>query len=253
MTLFDLTGHVSVVTGGNGGIGLGLATGLAKSGASLAIWARNEEKNQAATATLEALGAEVIALGCDVTDPGDVETSMAETLERFGRVDSMFVNAGTSGADKFVDFELEEFERVMTVNVTGAFLCMQAAVRHMLDRGGGGSIVAVASVAATKGNRFSPHYSASKGGIRQLARALSTEVGREGINVNIISPGFVRSEMTAPLAGVPGFEEAIRTRVPLARWGEPEDYERAAVFLAAEAGGFMSGTEIIIDGGLHVF
>lgn len=253
MTLFDLSGHVSVITGGNRGIGLGMASGLAKAGASLAIWARDQAKNGETAQILEGLGADVLAIGCDVSNPEDVEAAMAATLERFGRVDSMFVNAGTSGAAKFVEFEVEEFERVMSVNVTGAFLCMQAAVRHMLQRGSGGSIVAVASVAATKGMRFSPHYSASKGGIRQLARSLSTEVGRKGINVNIISPGFVRSEMTAPLAELPGFEESIGTRVPLARWGEPEDFERIAVFLAAEAGGFMSGTEIIVDGGLHTF
>ncbi len=253
MTLFDLSEHTAVVTGGNGGIGLGLARGLAKAGASVAIWARNESKNEAAAAQLEALGADVITIRCDVADPGDVDAAMDATVERFGRVDSMFVNAGTSGAAKFPDFPLEEFERVMRVNVTGAFLCMQAAVRHMLNRDGGGSIVAVASVAATKGIRYGPHYAASKGGIRQLARALSVEVGRKGINVNIISPGYVRSEMTSPMADVPGFDEVIRTRVPLARWGEPEDFERIAVFLAAEAGGFMSGTEIIVDGGLHTF
>ena len=252
MELFDLSSHVGVVTGGNGGIGLGLARGLAKSGAQVAIWARNEAKNADAVAVLEALGTTAIGLSCDVTHPADVEAAIAATLDRFGRVDSMFVNAGTTGSGRFDTFELDEFERVLQVNVTGAFLCMQMAVRHMLERGGGGSIIAVASVAATKGLRYSPHYSASKGGIRQLARALSTEVGRKGINVNVISPGFVRSEMTEPMANE-AFEEILKTRVPLRRWGEPADFERVAAFLAAETGGFMSGTEIIVDGGLHAF
>lgn len=252
MELFDLRGHVSVVTGGNGGIGLGMARGLAKSGAQVAIWARNERKNATAVEALDALGASAISLRCDVTSPADVDAAMDATLERFGRVDSMFANAGTSGSGRFDLFELDEFERVLQVNVTGAFLCMRAAVRHMLERGGGGSIIAVASVAATKGLRYAPHYSASKGGIRQLARALSTEVGRKGINVNVISPGFVRSEMTEPIASE-SFEEMLKARVPLGRWGEPEDFERIAAFLAAETGGFLSGTEIIVDGGLHAF
>ena len=252
MALFDLTGHISVVTGGNGGIGLGLARGLAKAGALVAIWARNEQKNAAAVTALSELGADAFAVPCDVASQSDVDSAMAATLDRFGRVDSMFVNAGTTSYQPFVEFDRAEFERVLAVNVTGAFACMQAATRHMLAREGGGSIIAVSSVAATKGLRYAPHYSASKGGIRQLARALANEVGRKGINVNIISPGYVHSEMTEPMASE-AFEAMLRERVPLARWGEPEDFERVAVFLASETGGFMSGTEIVVDGGLHVF
>lgn len=253
MNLFDLSGHVAVVTGGNGGIGLGLASGIAKAGGKVAIWARNEAKNAAAATQLEELGAEVIAVRCDVARPEDVTAAMAATLERFQKVDSMFVNSGTTGAGAFTDLTADEFQRVLDVNVTGAFLCMQAAVAHMLDRGEGGAIVAVASVAATKGLLYSPHYSASKGGIRQLARALAAEVGPKGINVNIISPGFVESEMTEPLMASDSFQAAIKLRVPLKRWGRPEDFERVAAFLASEAGGFMAGSEIIVDGGLHAY
>ena len=253
MNPFDLTGHVAVVTGGNGGIGLGLARGLAKAGASVAVWARNDIKNEAAVRELEELGAVSLAVRCDVADQESVDSAMDITLDRFGRVDSMFVNAGTTGSSKFTELSRDEFERITDVNITGAFMCMQAAVRHMLDRGDGGSIVAVASVAATKGLRFAPHYSASKGGIRQLARALAVEVGRQGISVNIISPGFVESEMTEELAQVRGFNESIRQRVPLGRWGYPEDFERVAVFLASEAGGFMCGAEVVVDGGLHAY
>ncbi len=253
MGLFDLTSHTSVVTGGNGGIGLGLATGLAKQGANLVIWARSESKNASAAARLRELGAEVLTVRCDVAEPGSVTAAMAETLDRFGAVHSLFVNAGISGAAPFTDMTPEEFQRVMDVNVTGAFLCMQAVVAHMLQRGEGGSIVAVASVAASKGLPLSPHYSASKGGIRQLARSLAAEVGRKGINVNVISPGFVRSEMTADWQAKEGFADMIRSRVPLARWGDPEDFERIAVFLAAEQGGYLSGSEILIDGGLSSY
>ncbi len=253
MDLFDLTSHTSVVTGGNGGIGLGLASGLAKQGANVAIWARNEEKNSAAASHLEDLGADVLTVRCDVADSESVAAAMGETLSRFGAVHSLFVNAGVSGAAPFTEMTSEEFQRVIDINVTGAFLCMQIVVTHMLERSEGGSIVAVASVAASKGLPRSPHYSASKGGVRQLARSLAAEVGRKGINVNVISPGFVRSDMTADWQANEGFDEMIRSRVPLARWGNPEDFERIAVFLAAEQGGYLSGSEILIDGGLSSF
>jgi len=158
-----------------------------------------------------------------------------------------------SGAAKFTDLTPDEFQRVLDVNVTGAFLCMQAVVNHMLERAAGGSIVAIASVAASKGLRFSPHYSASKGGIRQLARSLANEVGRQGINVNVISPGFVKSEMTADWQEQEAFNDMVRSRVPLGRWGDPKDFERLAVFLAGEQGGYLSGSEILVDGGLHAY
>lgn len=252
--MFDLRGHTSVVTGGNGGIGLGLARGLAKAGANIAIWARNQDKNAAAAAELEQLGASVLAVPTDVADPGGVHEAMAVTLARFDAVHSLFVNAGVAGEPgKFTDMSADDFQRVLDVNVTGAFLTMQAVVAHMLERGEGGSIVAIASVAASKGIRFSPHYSASKGGIRQLARALANEVGRHGINVNIVSPGFIRSEMTADWQANESFTEMIRSRVPVGRWGDAEDFERLAVFLAGEQGGYMSGSEIFIDGGMHAF
>lgn len=253
MTFFDLTNHTSVITGGNGGIGLGLARGIAKAGGSVAIWARNEEKNAAAAEELAALGAEVLSVRCDVGEPADISAAMDATLARFGAVHSLFVNAGVGGSARFTEMTADEFQRVIDVNVTGAFLCMQAVVAHMLERGEGGSVVAVASVAATKGLRFAPHYSASKGGIRQMARALAAEVGRQGINVNIISPGFIRSEMTTDWQDHEGFNAMIKARVPLGRWGVPEDFERLAVFLAGEQGGYLSGSEIMIDGGLHAY
>jgi len=252
--MFDLTEHTCVVTGGNGGIGLGLARGLAKAGGNVAIWARNADKNAAAAQELDTLGSgTVLAVATDVGEPSSITAAMETTQDRFGAVHSLFVNAGISDGGRFTDITVDEFQRILDINVTGAFLTMQAVVAHMLERGEGGSIVAVASVAATKGLRFSPHYSASKGGIRQLARALAAEVGRKGINVNIISPGFVRSEMTADWQSHEGFNEMISSRVPLGRWGEPQDFERLAVFLAVERGGYMRGSEILVDGGLHAY
>ena len=149
MDLFDLSAHTSVVTGGNGGIGLGLARGLAKAGANLTIWARNEEKNGLAARRLEELGAEVLAIRCDVANEAEVRAALEQTVERFGAVHSLFVNAGVSGAAKFTDLTPDEFQRVLDVNVTGAFLCMQAVVAHMLERAAGGSIVAIVCPAAS--------------------------------------------------------------------------------------------------------
>jgi NAD(P)-dependent dehydrogenase (short-subunit alcohol dehydrogenase family) len=250
MDLFDLGGHIGVVTGGNRGIGLGMARGLVKAGASVAVWSRDEARNAEAVRELSQFGT-AEAFRCDVADPDDVAAAMEATVDAFGRVDSLFANAGTTGAVKFEEMPLSVWQRVIDVNLTGVFLTMQAATRQMIRQGDGGSIVATASLAATFSLPQSPHYTASKGGVLQLARAAAVRLARYGIRVNVISPGWVDTEMTT---GVQEHEKANRAamaRTAMRRWGTSEDFEGPAVFLASRASGFVTGTELQVDGGFR--
>ena len=249
MDLFDLSGHVSVVTGGNRGIGLGMARGLAKAGAGVAVWSRNAARNDEAVAELTELGATALSVGCDVADADSVAVAMAETVAAFGKVDSLFANAGTTGAVKFEEMSLEEWNRVMDVNVTGVFLTTQAAAQQMIRQQSGGSIVITASLAATFGIPQSPHYTASKGAVLQLARAEAVRLARHGIRVNVISPGWIDTEMTEDVQAYEKANQFAMARTPMRRWGTPGDFEGPAVFLASNASGFMTGSQMMVDGG----
>jgi NAD(P)-dependent dehydrogenase (short-subunit alcohol dehydrogenase family) len=249
MNRFDLSGHVAVVTGGNRGIGLGMARGLASAGAGVAVWSRDAARNDDAVAELTTLGADAISIGCDVVDPDDVAAAMTATVDRFGKVDSFFANAGTTAAVKFEEMTLEEWNRVMDVNVTGVFLTTQAAAQQMIRQGTGGSIVITASLAATFGIPQSPHYTASKGAVLQLARAEAGRLARHGIRVNVISPGWIATEMTEDVQAYEKANQLMMARTPMRRWGTPEDFEGPAVFLASSASQFMTGSQMMVDGG----
>lgn len=251
MELFDLAGHVSIVTGGNRGIGLGMARGLVKAGASVAVWSRDVARNAAAVAELQELGGETLSVGCNVADPDDVAAAMDATVDRFGKVDSLFANAGTTAAVEFETMELDEWNRVMDVNVTGVFLTMQAAAQQMIRQGAGGSLVLTASLAATFGIPQSPHYTASKGAVLQLARAAAGRLARYGIRVNVISPGWIETEMTEDVQAYEKANAFAMARTPMRRWGTPADFEGPAVFLASAASGFMTGSELTVDGGFR--
>lgn len=254
MQMFSLDGHVSVVTGGNRGIGLGIGRGLAKAGASVAVWARDEETTRRAVAELDDLGAgEATALTCDVADEGSVAAAFEATVERLGKVDSLFANAGTSGGVSFPDVELDELESILDVNVGGVFLVVREMTRHLISREAPGSIVITSSIAAHRGLPTAPHYSASKGAATALARALAVRLARHRIRVNVIAPGFVATEMTDYWQRSERFEENLRMRVPMRRWGTPDDFEGVAVFLASEESSFMTGSEVTVDGGYSAF
>ena len=251
MDQFDLSGHVSVVTGGNRGIGLGIARGLAKAGATVAIWSRATDRNEAAVADLEALGVEALAVACDVADESSVIAAMERTMAAFGRVDSLFANAGTSGMGKFpTDFDLDEWNRVMDVNLTGVFLTTRIVADHLVERGEGGSIVLTGSVVARLALPLAPHYTASKGAVLSLGRSLANRLGRHGIRVNVLSPGWVETEMAEGVISDERSAGYFMSRIPLRRWGAIEDFEGPAVFLASEASAFMTGAELVIDGGI---
>lgn len=249
--MFDLTGTTAVVTGGNRGIGLGYARGLAKAGANLALWSRDPARNDAAVAELETLGAAAISVACDVTDEASVADATARVVERFGRVDSLFANAGVSNEARFPhDFSLDRWRTVLDVNLDGVFLTCREVAKAMISAGTGGSIAITASVAARLGIRDQPHYSAAKGAVLNLTRSLAQSLARHRIRVNSISPGFVRTDMTDGWAGNERFEQiVIGGRVPLRRWGTPADFEGIAVYLASDESAFMTGADLTLDGG----
>lgn len=254
MDMFDLRGHVSVVTGGNRGIGLGLARGLAKAGASVALWARDLEAADQAVEELRELGTgEAETVACDVTDEGSVAEALDATVDRFGKVDSLFANAGTTSGVSFPEMELADLEDVLDVNVGGVFLVTREVARHLIARDSGGSIVITSSIAAHHGLPTAPHYSASKGAATALARALAVRLARHRIRVNVIAPGWIATEMTDDLQGHDRFESTLQARVPMRRWGTADDFEGTAVYLASEASSFMTGAEITLDGGYSAF
>lgn len=254
MRLFDLTGTVALVTGGNGGIGLGYARGLAQAGASLVIWGRSEEKGEAAAEELRSMGADVLVRRCDVSDEDEVRVAFAEAVERFGRVDACFANAGTgSRGTRFVEMTLEEWREVFRVNSEGVFLTLREAARHMMDRGEGGSLVVTSSVSSVFGMPRGEHYAATKAGVAAIARSLAVEFGRHGIRANAIVPGWIDTDMTADYLHGDAFTTKVLPRVPLRRWGTPDDFAGLAVYLASDASRWHTGDVITLDGGYCVF
>jgi NAD(P)-dependent dehydrogenase (short-subunit alcohol dehydrogenase family) len=249
----SLAGHVAVVTGGNGGIGLGMAEALAAAGADVAIWGRNPEKNEEAQARLAAHGTRVLALRCDVASEDQVVASMAETVSGLGKVDSMFANAGVGGFAPFVSMSLAEFRRVTSVNLDGAFVCLREAAAHMVERGEGGSLVAVSSVSAIDGAPGMEHYAASKAGLLAIVRGAAVELARHRIRCNALLPGWTDTDMIAPATANQRFVDNTVRRTPVRRWGTPDDMGRAAVFLADPTNLFHTGDSMVVDGGYSIF
>jgi NAD(P)-dependent dehydrogenase (short-subunit alcohol dehydrogenase family) len=252
-SLFDLTGHVALITGANSGIGLGMAHGLAYSGADICIWGTNDERNQAAAEEVAKHGTRVRAIKCDVGDEHAVTASFAETLEHFGKVDSCFANAGVRATDlAFVDTTLDDFRAVTRVNLEGAFLTLRTAARHMVERGGG-VLVGTSSVSAHHGTPRGQAYAASKAGLTAMIKGCAVELARHGINAHAMVVGWTETPLVSREFGNPTFEENVMKRMPQRRWGAPDDFARIAVYLAGGAGGFHTGDEIVIDGGYSIF
>jgi NAD(P)-dependent dehydrogenase (short-subunit alcohol dehydrogenase family) len=250
---FDLTGKVALITGGNGGIGLGMAEALAQAGADVCIWGTNADKNAAAERTIAAHGRRVVALACDVGDEAAVATAFATTLERLGRVDACFANAGIGGASPFVDMTTDEWHRVLRVNLDGVFFTLRAAARHMVARGGGGSLVATSSLAAIEGQARGEHYAATKGAVIAMMRALAVEHARHGIRANAILPGWIETAMTDRLFAWEPMQKKVLPRIPMRRWGETRDFGGIAVYLASDASAYHTGDTLLIDGGYSIF
>ena len=254
--MFDLTGKVALVTGGNGGIGLGFAEGLVEAGAGVCIWGTNEEKNAAAKAKLEALagaGGKVLALRCDVGVEEEVVAAFARTVEAFGQVDACFANAGVGGGGaRFDEMTLAEWHRVFRVNMDGVMLTFREAVRHMKQRGGG-SLVVTSSGTARFGAAGSEHYSATKAGVIALVQSLAVGQARYGIRANAIIPGWIATAMTERALQTEVFQTRVLKRIPQRRWGQPEDFRAIAVYFASDESSYHTGDTIAIDGGVSHF
>ncbi|HUA56888.1 MAG TPA: SDR family NAD(P)-dependent oxidoreductase [Candidatus Sulfotelmatobacter sp.] len=255
---FDLTGKVALVTGGNGGIGLGMAEGLAAAGADVAIWGGNPEKLAAAEARLKAHGRRVLVQRCDVADEAAVDRALAEVVATLGRLDACFANAGvTQRRAAFHELTTAEWRRVMSVNLDGAFFTLRAAARHMVERAGagdpGGRLIAVASTAAVHGPARAEAYAASKGALLAMMRALAVELARHGVTANSILPGWIETEMTASRVADPKFSGAVLPRIPMRRWGTGGDFAGIAVYLASDASSYHTGDAFVLDGAYTIF
>lgn len=250
MRMMDLSGRAVLVTGGNSGIGLGMARGLARAGASLAIAGRDAAKNAAAARELQDLGApRVLELQADVTREDDCARIVRETVERLGRLDALFNNAGTNVRKPPQDYTLDEWNSVLHTNLTSAFLCSKAAY-PALKAAGGGKIVNTGSMTSLFGAGFAAPYGSSKGGIVQLSRSLAAAWAADNIQVNAILPGWIDTALTRRARqDLPGLNERVLARTPAARWGAPDDFEGIAVFLASRASNFITGAAIPVDGG----
>jgi len=247
--MFSLTGKVAIVTGGNGGIGLGMARGLARAGAIVVVAARDEAKNRAAVAELQGLGTQASSIRVDVTDEAAVAALMEQAANRHGRLDILVNNAGINVRRPAQDLSLDQWRQVIDTNLTSAFLCSKAAYPH-LKQVGGGKIINNGSMLSIFGASFAPAYGASKGGIVQLTKSLAVAWAPDNIQVNAILPGWIDTDLTRNARQeVKGLHDRVLSRTPAGRWGDAADFEGIAVFLASPMSNFVTGTAIPVDGG----
>ena len=250
MQLFDLSGKVAIVTGGNGGIGLGIVQGLAEAGATVAIVGRNAAKSQAAATMLAGeFGLDVFPLTADVSQEAEVEAVLRAVKDRAGRIDILVNNAGINIRKPPQDLTLDEWHQVINTNLTGPFLMARGVYPHLIAVGGG-KIINIGSINSVFGSPYGSAYSSSKGGLVQLTKSHALAWAKDNIQVNAILPGWFDTEMTeAARAQVSGLNERVLARVPVARWAEPRDIAGTAVWLASRASDFVTGTAIPVDGG----
>ena len=250
--LFDLTGKVAVVTGGNGGIGLGMAKGMARSGATIVVAGRHAAKNKFAVAEIEGLGAKASAIPVDVLKEESCRGLFDEAVKKHGRVDILVNNAGMSIRKQPEQYTLAEWHTVLDSNLTSAFLCSQAAYPAM-KKAGGGKIINIGSMMSIFGAAFATAYAASKGGMVQMTKAMATAWARDNIQVNAILPGWIETDMTANSIANEKFAGNVMPRIPMRRWGTGADFGGIAVYLASDAAAYHTGDSFVIDGGYSLF
>jgi 2-deoxy-D-gluconate 3-dehydrogenase len=249
---FDLSGKVAIVTGGNGGIGLGMARGLAEAGADIAIVGRNEAKSNAAVSELTQGGVKAISVVADVTDKAAVADMAARVKRELGRIDILVNNAGINIRKAPHALDLEEWDSVIKTNLTSAFLCSQA-VYPAMKQAGGGKIINIGSMMSIFGASFAPAYAASKGGIVQFTRSCAVAWAADNIQANAVLPGWIDTDLTKRAREqIDGLHDKVLARTPAARWGAIADFAGIAVFLSSSASDFVTGTAIPVDGGFSV-
>ena len=252
--MIDLSEKVFVITGGNGGIGLGLAEGIAEAGGSIAIWARNEEKNAHAVKILEDIGVKAKSYVCDVSSEENVIATLASTVNDFGRLDGLFANAGRAGTGTpFVETSLEDWRKVTAVNLDGVFLCLREAAKQIISQGSGGSLVAVSSTSAIHGAAGNEAYGTAKTAVTGLVRALAVSLARFQIRVNCLLPGWTVTELASPAFENEYFREVTTKRTPVRRWADPSEFREVGAFLADPSQTFHTGQQVCVDGGYTIF
>ena len=250
----DLSEKVFIITGGNGGIGLGLAEGIAEAGGAVAIWARNEEKNTDAVRALQDIGGEAKSYICDVSNEEEVIRTLASTVKDFGRVDGLFANAGRGGTGTpFVETSLEDWRKVTEVNLDGVFLCLREAAKQIISQGSGGSLVAVSSTSAIHGAAGNEAYGTAKTAVTGLVRALAVSLARFQIRVNCLLPGWTVTELASPAFENEYFREVTTKRTPVRRWADPSEFREVGAFLADPSQTFHTGQQVCVDGGYTIF
>ena len=249
MELFDLSGRTAIVTGGNGGIGLGMARGLSHAGAVVAVVGRNREKSRAAASSL---GSGAFAVEADVSQAGEVQAMVAKVAERTGRIDILVNNAGTNIRKRPEALDESEWHTVIDTNLTSAFLCSRACHPHM-RAAGGGKVLNNGSMMSLFATPWSPAYAASKGGMVQLTKSLATAWAVDNIQVNCFLPGWIDTELTRRAREeVPELHDRVLARTPAGRWGGIDDFQGTAIFLAGRASDFVTGAVLTVDGGFSV-
>tara|TARA_B100001142_G_scaffold198655_1_gene197399 strand:+ start:402 stop:1184 length:783 start_codon:yes stop_codon:yes gene_type:complete len=256
--IFDLSEKVALITGGNGGIGLGMAEGLAECGANIAIWGRNKEKNEESKNLLSKYSIEVKTYEVDVSQEKEVINNVKSVLNDFGRIDSVFANAGMNVfGGSFEEMDTDAYRKVLSVNLDGVFFTLRETTKHMVERAKdgdiGGSVVGVASLAGIEGAAKTQPYSASKGGIISMIKGIAVEHARYGIRANTILPGWIATDMTTINQNNQKFTDKVISRVPMRRWGEPKDFSGIAAYLASDASAYHSGDMFVVDGGYAIF
>ena len=245
LDLFRLDGRVALVTGAASGLGAAIATAFAQAGAQVAV----HGNRRAATDTAAAIGESSAAFQADLGDTAGAEKLFSEVKQRFGRVDILVNNAGTIHRDAAEDFKLEDWQRVLQVNLTSVFQLSQLVGRDLLTRKAGGKIINIASLLSFQGGIRVPAYAASKGGVAQLTKALANEWAAHDIQVNAIAPGYFATTNTEALQADPVRNQQILERIPAGRWGSPQDLSGAALYLASTASNYVTGTVLTVDGG----
>ena len=248
----DFTGKTALITGGNGGIGLGMAKGLAQAGARIAVVGRNQRKNATALGEIRALGVDAMAVEADVCDAEAVAAMIATVVDQWGAIHILINNAGINIRKRPEDLTEEEWRKVLDTNLTSAFLCSKSCY-PIMKRSGGGKILNNGSMLSLFGSPWGSVYGSSKGGIMQMTRSHATAWAEDNIQVNCYLPGWINTDLTVKAReDVPGLHEKVLARTPAGRWGEPDDLAGLAVYLASPASDFLTGTAIPIDGGFSI-